>query len=68
MAQKRADYFAVGTLVVWDADLLNEEVVAKYSVGSPFVPQIWKRGEEAEAVLGWKMSVKTLSEFLRAAK
>ncbi len=24
---KRADYFAAGTLVVWDVDLLNEEVV-----------------------------------------
>jgi len=25
MAEKRADYFAGGTLVVWDVDLLAEE-------------------------------------------
>ncbi|HKU77223.1 MAG TPA: Uma2 family endonuclease, partial [Pyrinomonadaceae bacterium] len=25
MAQKRADYFAAGTLVVWDVDLLSED-------------------------------------------
>ena len=28
MAQKRADYFVAGTLVVWDVDLLTEDVVA----------------------------------------
>jgi hypothetical protein len=27
MAQKRADYFACGSLVVWDVDLLSAEVV-----------------------------------------
>ena len=27
MAAKRADYFAAGTLVVWDVDLLSENVV-----------------------------------------
>jgi len=27
MKQKRADYFASGTLVVWDVDLLSEDVV-----------------------------------------
>src|SRR3982750_2883682 len=30
MAQKRADYFAAGTLVVWDVDLVNENVVRVY--------------------------------------
>src|SRR6201999_4202644 len=27
MAKKRADYFAAGTLVVWDVDLLRDDVV-----------------------------------------
>ena len=30
MADKRADYFAAGTQVVWDVDLLDEAVVKKY--------------------------------------
>lgn len=30
MAQKRADYFAAGTLVVWDVDVLHERVVRVY--------------------------------------
>ena len=32
MAQKRADYFAAGTLVVWDVDLMSEDVVRSYNV------------------------------------
>ena len=27
MSQKRADYFAAGTLVVWDVDVLRDEVI-----------------------------------------
>src|SRR4051812_44548483 len=30
IAAKRADYFAAGTKVVWDVDLLGEEVVRKF--------------------------------------
>lgn len=63
MRQKRADYFAAGTLVVWDVDLQDEEVIAKYSAGAPLVPQIFKRGEVADAepaVPGWKMPVASL--------
>ncbi len=63
MAQKRADYFAAGTLVVWDVDLQDEEVIAKYSAGAPFAPHIFKRGEVAEAepaVPGWKMPAASL--------
>src|SRR5215210_3940653 len=30
MAAKRADYFAAGTLVVWDVDVLKERVVRVY--------------------------------------
>ena len=63
MAQKRADYFAAGTLVVWDVDLQDEEVVAKYSASAPLSPQIFKRGEVADAepaVPGWKMPTASL--------
>ena len=31
MAAKRADYFAAGTLVVWDVDLQSAEVVRKWN-------------------------------------
>ena len=63
MARKRADYFAAGTLVVWDVDLQDEEVIAKYSAGAPQAPQIFRRGEVADAepaVPGWKMPVASL--------
>ncbi len=60
---KRADYFAAGTLVVWDVDLLGEEVVRSYSAQNPKTPQIFKRGETANAepaVAGWAMEVDRL--------
>ena len=63
MTAKRADYFAAGTLVVWDVDLQHEEVIAKYTADNPMVPQLFRRGETAdarEAVAGWSMSVDDL--------
>jgi Uma2 family endonuclease len=63
MAQKRADYFACGTLVVWDVDLLSEDVVRVYCTSDPDNPTIYRRGEitEAEpAVPGWTMPVDEL--------
>ncbi len=39
MADKRADYFAAGTLVVWDADVLKDEVVRVYRASDPCGPQ-----------------------------
>jgi len=63
MAGKRADYFAAGTLVVWDVDLKNEEVVAKYRSDSPLYPQVFRRGEVADAqpaVSGWQLPVDEL--------
>ena len=47
--QKRYDYFAAGTKVVWDVDLLSEEIIKSYSYDSPDSPQIFKRGEIANA-------------------
>ena len=63
MAAKRADYFAAGTLVVWDVDLLSEDVVKKYSASDPISPTIFRRGQMAEAepaVPGWTMPVDSL--------
>ena len=58
LAQKRADYFAAGTLVVWDVNLLGADVVKVYRAADPENPSIYRRGELAEAepaVPGWKM-------------
>jgi Uma2 family endonuclease len=63
MAAKRADYFAAGTLVVWDVDLLSEDVVRKYSAADSNTPVIFRRGEMAEAepaVPDWTMPVDDL--------
>jgi Uma2 family endonuclease len=65
IAMKRADYFAAGTLVVWDVDLLNEDVVRVYRASDPLNPTIYRRGDIAEAepaVPGWSMSVDDLFE------
>jgi Uma2 family endonuclease len=63
MAQKRADYFACGTLVVWDVDLLSPEVIKSYKAHDPDNPVIFRRGEVADAepaVPGWRMAVEEL--------
>jgi Uma2 family endonuclease len=63
MAEKRADYFAAGTKVIWDVDLLSEDVVRKYSAESPDTPTIYRKGETAEAepaVPGWTFPVDEL--------
>ncbi|MCI0487805.1 MAG: Uma2 family endonuclease [Blastocatellia bacterium] len=63
MAEKRRDYFDAGTLVVWDVDLLGEDVVRVYRATDPEKPVIYRRGEEAEAepaVPGLRMSVDDL--------
>lgn len=62
IAAKRRDYFAVGTLVVWDVDLLSENVVRVYRANEP-EPAIYGRGQSAEAepaVPGWTMAVDDL--------
>ena len=63
MAAKRADYFAAGTKVVWDVDLLSDDVVRVYRADSPQTPKIYRRGELAEAepaVPGWTFPVDEL--------
>ena len=41
MTQKRADYFAAGTLVVWDVDVLRENLVRVYRGSDPQNPTIY---------------------------
>lgn len=63
MAAKRADYFAAGTLVVWDVDLLSEDVVRVYRTTAPTTATVYKRGQLAEAepaLPGWTMCVDDL--------
>jgi Uma2 family endonuclease len=63
MADKRADYFAAGTLVVWDVDVLEEHVVRVYRAAEPLNPTVYRRGERAEgepALPGWSMPVDDL--------
>jgi Uma2 family endonuclease len=63
MAEKRADYFAAGTIVVWDVDVLKDEVVRVYRASDPDHPQVYRRGEVAEAepaLPGWSMAVDEL--------
>jgi Uma2 family endonuclease len=59
MAEKRADYFAAGTEVVWDVDPVNE-CVHVYRKTEPTQPTTYRRGQAAEAepaVPGWRMAV-----------
>lgn len=63
MATKRKDYFAAGTLVVWNVDVLRDEVVRVYRTSNPEQPQMYHRGDVAEAepaLPGWVMAVEDL--------
>jgi Uma2 family endonuclease len=63
MAEKRADYFVAGTLVVWDVDLLSDDVVRVYRADRPHDPTIYRRGDKADAepaVPQWTMPVDKL--------
>ena len=59
MAEKRADYFAAGTKVVWDVDTKNE-CIHVYSIDAPTVKRTFKVGEIADAepaLPGWRVEV-----------
>ena len=63
LAAKRTDYFASGTLVVWDVDLLGDDVIRVYRSDRPQAPTVYRRGDVAEAepaVPGWTMHVDEL--------
>ncbi len=62
MAAKRDDYFAAGTLVVWDVDPLAEAIVA-YRHDAPAQPSRFTKGQVADAepaVPGWRVPVDQL--------
>jgi Uma2 family endonuclease len=63
MAANRRDYFAAGTLVVWDVDVLKEELVRMYRASEPDHPKVYRRGDLAEAepaLPGWTFPVEDL--------
>lgn len=63
MASKRHDYFAAGTLVVWDVDVLRSETVKAYRAADPDNLTVYRRGQLADAepaVPGWTMPVEDL--------
>lgn len=63
LAAKRADYFAAGTLGVWDVDVLEEHVVRLYRASDPAMLTTFRRGERADAepaLRGWSLPVDDL--------
>lgn len=46
---KRSDYFAAGTGIVWDVDVLRDELIRVYRASAPNAPTAYRRGEIAEA-------------------
>ncbi len=61
--QKRIDYFTAGTEIVWDVDLLSEDVIKSFHKINPNEPKIFRRGEIADAepaLPGWMMPVDEL--------
>jgi Uma2 family endonuclease len=62
MAAKRADYFAAGTLVVWDVDPVND-VITCYRAGDATKSTVFHRGDVADAepaVPNWRVAVDNL--------
>jgi Uma2 family endonuclease len=63
MAAKRADYFAAGTRVVWDVDVLEDVCIRAYGADDPETPVVFCRGQTAHAepaVPGWTFAVDAL--------
>lgn len=49
IAEKRADYFAAGTEIVWDVDLQSENVIKSYARDNPNQARVFGHGEIADA-------------------
>ncbi len=65
MAAKRDDYFAAGTLVVWDVDVLREKAVRVYRAQDPLNPIIYRNEEVANAepaLPGWSLLLSEIWE------
>jgi Uma2 family endonuclease len=69
MRDKRADYFAAGTQVVWDVDLLSADVIRCYHTPHSDTPAvIFRRGDTAHAdtiLPGWSLPVNDLFSLPR---
>jgi Uma2 family endonuclease len=66
ITQKREDYFAAGSLVVWDVDILSADVVRAYRASEPSRALMFRRGDQASAepaVPGWTMPVDDLFPY-----
>src|SRR5437763_11797453 len=64
-ARKIADYFAAGTLVVWDVDLLSDDVVKVYRAPDPEHSAVYRCDDLTEpepALPGWRFAVEGLFE------
>lgn len=62
MAAKRADYFAAGTLVVWDVDPVAD-TIACYAATNPTLATVFRRADVADAepaVPSWRIDVSTI--------
>lgn len=60
IAEKRANYFAAGTQVVWDVDLLSKDIVKSYRADDPVAPLIFGHEDMAHAepaLPGWSVAV-----------
>ncbi len=63
IAAKRTDYFAAGTRVVWDVDVLRDQEIRVYRASRPHQPVIFRRGQHADAepaLPGWSFLVDEL--------
>jgi Uma2 family endonuclease len=59
LSAQRADYFAAGTLMVWDVDPVARRVTV-YRGGPDAAAVVYVSGQEAEAepaIPGWRMAV-----------
>lgn len=66
IAAKRADYFAAGTVVVWDVDLLSNDIIRAYCVAAPDEAVVFRRGDNAHAepaITGWFLPVESLFPY-----
>ena len=65
MAEKRADYFLAGTLVVWDVDTI-EDLIHAYHASDPSTAITYRKGDIADAgpaVPGWRVPVDEIFEL-----
>lgn len=63
IAAKIADYFAAGSRIVWDVDLLSADVIKAYRADNPEEPIIYRRSDTSDAepiIAGWRFSIDRL--------